>query len=706
MASVSEQVPNADDVVRELPGYRIERELGRGSMGVVYLAEDVHLERKVALKVLTPFLAHDERFRSRFTRESRVAANLDHAHIIPIYGAGEAGGLLYIAMRYVEGRDLRALLEADAPLALERAFTLLTQVADALDAAHEEGLVHRDVKPANILVDRRKGREHCYLCDFGITKHTASGGDLTATGQMFGTLDYVSPEQIKGKTVDGRADVYALGCMLYQCLTGVVAFQREESAALLWAHMHEEPQPVTALRPDLPPAVDCIVAKAMAKQPEDRYTTCGELALALGTATATAPAARNGSEAVVQPETTAVHSPTCSSSHSETHAFAPLGVPLQRRGSVLAPPPRPRRRWPLAVGAASSLTLILVGILLFLVGVDTPRARLPDEEVTALPDTEAAAFPTEEEKALISQAPIAFVQGCKRSDVTEEGAVASVRCGSEQGAHEIVLTQLTSQSARQDAYNRRLSDAGISPDTGGDCRDRSQAEHQYEGGRGTVGRVLCYRNNLSSVLVWTDDNKPVTLMSATRPDADYAQLHKWWDGLVERRSLPTPAASPPLRATSPIPAAPTPTTKPRETPKPRPPASPAPKEGLAYVPASFRSTCSRSGGLASPSAATASVECTPTSGADRIGYFQFQDRGRLKLFYLQQIRRSWSTSGIRAERYDHGNGNAGHVLLFTNGEGKPRIEWTNERLVIYSVAVGSDADALVKSWKASDFGPR
>jgi serine/threonine protein kinase len=295
MAGFSGQLPDVGDIVRELPDYRIERQLGRGSMGVVYLAEDVHLQRKVALKILSPVLADDELFRKRFHRESQSAANLDHPNIVPIYAAGEAGGMLYIAMRYLGGGDLRALLEANGPLSLEQATSLITQIADALDTAHAEGLVHRDVKPANILTD---GREHYYLGDFGITKIVSAGTSLTSTGQFVGTIDYISPEQIQGKAVDGRADLYALGCVLYQCLTGVVPFQRSETAALLWAHMHEEPPAVTARRPDLPPQIDRVVAKAMAKQPEDRYATCRELALTLR-AVASVPAASDRSETVV-----------------------------------------------------------------------------------------------------------------------------------------------------------------------------------------------------------------------------------------------------------------------------------------------------------------------------------------------------------------------------------------------------------------------
>ena len=222
----------------QIADYRIEAVLGRGGMSVVYLAEDLRLKRRVALKLLTPALAADERFRDRFLRESELAASLDHANVIPIYEAGEADGSLFIAMRYVEGSDLKALLR-DGPLSQERAVLLAGQVAAALDAAHERGLVHGDVKPSNVLID---GRGHAYLADFGLTKRVtderpAAGGEA----QLMGTIDYVSPEQIRGEDVDGRADVYSLGCLLYECLTGRQPFKRGNDAAILYAHLEDEP---------------------------------------------------------------------------------------------------------------------------------------------------------------------------------------------------------------------------------------------------------------------------------------------------------------------------------------------------------------------------------------------------------------------------------------------------------------------------------
>ena len=248
-------------------GYRIEAVVGRGGMGVVYRATDLRLERPVALKLVAPELAENELFRRRFLKEPKLAAALDHPHVVPIYEAGEHEGRLYLAMRFVDGSDMRTLLRQDGGLPLERALAILAQVASALDAAHRRGLVHRDVKPANVLVDEDG---HAYLTDFGVTKQL--GGDSTDTGQLVGTLDYLAPEQIRGEAIDGRADQYALACVLYECVAGAPPFHRDTEAETLWAHMQERVPSVPG-RPELDP----VLRKALAKEPGDRYGSCAEL---------------------------------------------------------------------------------------------------------------------------------------------------------------------------------------------------------------------------------------------------------------------------------------------------------------------------------------------------------------------------------------------------------------------------------------------
>jgi YVTN family beta-propeller protein len=260
-----------------LGDFRIDDEIGRGGMGVVYRATQVSLGRPVALKVISESLSDREGFRERFERESRLAASLDHPNIIPVYAAGEHDGVLFIAMRYVDGTDLRALLAAEGAFDPARAAGVVAQVASALDAAHERGLVHRDVKPANILVAARGGGEHTYLTDFGLTKRTASDSGLTAAGEWVGTLDYVAPEQLRGESVDGRADVYALGCVLYELLTGEVPFVRDDDIAKLWAHISDPAPSPLELAPDAPRPLAAVIERCMQKDPDDRFQTAGDM---------------------------------------------------------------------------------------------------------------------------------------------------------------------------------------------------------------------------------------------------------------------------------------------------------------------------------------------------------------------------------------------------------------------------------------------
>ena len=265
-------VPTDLPIGSELLGYRIEDVLGRGGMGIVYLAEDQRLKRRVALKLLSPELAEDERFRERLLAESELAASLDHPNIVPIYEAGEVEGRIFISMRYVEGDDLKALLR-EGPLSPEHSLALVSQVASALDAAHARGLVHRDVKPSNVLIAPEAGHEgadHVYLADFGLTKRVTDDGELVpGQEQLLGTIEYVAPEQIRGEEVDGRADVYSLGCLLYECLAGEPPYPHASDAAVLFAHLQEEP-------PTLP-GLEQVLPRALAKSPDDRYQTGREL---------------------------------------------------------------------------------------------------------------------------------------------------------------------------------------------------------------------------------------------------------------------------------------------------------------------------------------------------------------------------------------------------------------------------------------------
>jgi len=284
---VASTIPPQPDTVGfaagyQISGYRLREQIGRGGMAVVFSAFDERLERQVALKILSPAVAQDGVFRKRFIAESRAAAAVEDPHIIPIYEAGEADGVLFIAMRLVPGGDLRSLVSQRGPLAPARAEWILSAVASALDAAHAAGLVHRDVKPANMLLDVRPGRpDHVYLSDFGVSKASVSSDVLTTGGQFLGTVDYAAPEQILGNPVDGRTDQYALGCAAFELLCGRPPYSGKQWPAAMYSHL-SGPAPVpTSQRPDLPAAVNSVFARVLAKSPADRYESCQEFAAAL-----------------------------------------------------------------------------------------------------------------------------------------------------------------------------------------------------------------------------------------------------------------------------------------------------------------------------------------------------------------------------------------------------------------------------------------
>ena len=279
----------------QFAGHRIEGVLGRGGMGVVYRAVDIRLNRPAALKVITPALSADEDFRRRFQRESELAASVQQQNVVTIYQAGEAEGLLYVTMALIEGTDLRGLITERGRIDLQSSAAIVTQIAIALDAAHARGLVHRDVKPANVLI-AGAAPLHVYLTDFGLTKRTSSQSGLTRTGLFVGTIDYAAPEQIKGWPVDARADVYALGCVLFEMIAGQPPFRRENEYATMYAHTSEPPPALSSMAAGVTPALDVAVARALAKEPENRFQSAGDFARAVAAAAA--------GDTVMEPERT------------------------------------------------------------------------------------------------------------------------------------------------------------------------------------------------------------------------------------------------------------------------------------------------------------------------------------------------------------------------------------------------------------------
>jgi protein kinase-like protein len=320
----------------DFAGYRIERRLGRGGMGVLYLAIEPGLERRVALKLIAPEAAADEVFRRRFAEESKIAASIEHPNVVPIYAAGEEAGVAYIAMRYVSGSDLARRIAHEGRLEPIVAAALIAQIGNGLDAIHAAGLVHRDVKPANVLLGGEEGAEHAYITDFGVARNVATQSGLTQTGRFVGTLDYVAPEQISGEAVDARADVYALGCLLFKLLTGEVPFPREGEAARLYAHLNEPPPAPSLYAPEVPMALDDVAIRAMSKQPDGRYPSAGDLGRA-------AEAALRG-EAPTVPERTVA-----------TGAAA-----TRTAETVTLPGPRRRR---LAIAAAAAVAAIAIAAI-------------------------------------------------------------------------------------------------------------------------------------------------------------------------------------------------------------------------------------------------------------------------------------------------------------------------------------------------------
>jgi hypothetical protein len=343
MSTPAELKPGA-----EFAGYRVERMLGRGGMGIVYLARELRLERQVALKVIRADLADDSRFRARFRSESLTAAAIEHPRVVAVFGAGERDGLLYVSMRYVPGRDLGRIVAADGPLDPALAAELIHQVADGLDAVHTAGLVHRDVKPGNVIVADEGPGPAAYLADFGLAKAIASTTGLTATGELIGTVDYIAPEQIEGRRVDARTDVYALGCVLFHALTGRVPYPQLESSAKMWAHLNEPP-PATGRRSR---ALDPVIRRAMAKDPGDRFPSAGDLGRAALAAVrheaVTRPERAVGSGEAALAETTRLDTAT---------ARLDTGPTPVRVRSIRA---KPRRRW-LAIGTALVALLVALG---------------------------------------------------------------------------------------------------------------------------------------------------------------------------------------------------------------------------------------------------------------------------------------------------------------------------------------------------------
>jgi serine/threonine protein kinase len=489
-------------------GYRVEAVLGRGGMSIVYLAEHPRLQNKVALKLLAPALAEDDLFRDRLVRESRLAASLNHPNVIPVYDTGEEDGALYVSMRFVSGQDLRSLIRDAGPLSLSDTAAVISQAASALDAAHAAGLVHRDIKPANILLEQGgESPGHVYVADFGLTKHTDARTGAPASG-VVGTVDYMAPEQIEGRQVDGRADVYALGCVLFECLVGHAPFKRETDVAVLWAHIREDPPLPSDIRGSLPRAFDGVVDRALAKNPRNRYATCGELAADVRTA---------------------------------------AGARKRTRSTRITtrPRPRPRRRW-----RGPALLALLIGAA---VGAG---AAIAVHGTGGRPGTGGARATVRPNPTLLANVPHSIRSSCIAQPAPSPDYDASVVCrpgdptvSSVRYSHARSASRMRAQLLAA-AWAAAAAMPGQTVAPVGDCsKGSAPSVHDWnvtaQGKRTQAGlrtpgrnrgRLLCFTSvDGWSAVEWTD--KDYDIYSIAYGSTRYG-LYRWW----RVRGGPTPAA--------------------------------------------------------------------------------------------------------------------------------------------------------------------
>jgi tRNA A-37 threonylcarbamoyl transferase component Bud32 len=534
----------------ELGPYHVERLIGRGGMGVVYLATHAGLQRRVALKLLAPDYADEDAFRARFLRESRMAAAIDHPNIIPIYEAGEVEGTYFLAMRYVEGTDLETRLR-DGPLPARLAVHLLGQVASALDAAHAAGLVHRDVKPANVLVASGQGSDgadHAYLTDFGLTKQRDAASGLTRAGSFLGTVDYVAPEQIEGRAVDGRADQYALACLAFHALAGEVPFPRDSDLAVVNAHLRDDPPSLHERRPELPAAADAVIGRGMAKRPEDRYPSCrafvDDLRAALGVSE------------------TDLHARPAATSRRRGVLAAGLGALLLAAVAVVALGSGALSGGPAAtaspVPGSSGAALASPGA--------SAASPIPSASAAAASPT-LGPFPNEVEAAILAALPSTVAETCRRGGTSDDASLAGfvgktptvtingtrwageevnpaahwnggVTCRPTIGAARLHIMELTSGGdslggdtvlANPEAGWRLSLLESRYELPSGSCATADRASDQWTGPGGS-GMAACMEYDGRPWIYFTfgDDRY---LAFATRDDSDRAALYAWFDNL-------------------------------------------------------------------------------------------------------------------------------------------------------------------------------
>lgn len=694
MDSAAESVPAPPEIAQHLPDYRLVRRLSQTLTSSVWLAEEIALNnRRVALKILSPERAGQADFRARFKREIAMIVQLDHPNIVPVYRAGESGKLCYLAMRYIDGADLRLILRQEGALPLDRTVRLLRQAAAALDAAHEAGLVHRDVKPGNILVDGRTGQ--VYLTDFGVARGGATE-TLTPNGETIGTPAYIAPEQIQDSRVDHRADVYALGCIAYECLTGQKPFVRADPLAVLWAHAQDEAPPPTSLRPDLPAAVDTVLARALAKAPDARQPTCtaliDELAGAAGAAATSAEpprwAATSGSTGVDRPAEASAGPPAKAAGGTAAPAPAPAPTALDTAPTVipgaadtaptvipgaadttpsLVPPgtgqpaPGPSSDWRRLIPPPlrrRRVAVLALAALLAAVLVLTTALVVALRSVRAGPDVRAAV-------------PEPLRADCQEADDPDRDAVATLSC---RAAGFVVQVRAFADPAGVDrAYGRAVDAAGVTRGSG-DCGTDPNAEHRYPSVGRPHGRVVCARGDGPATLVWTDATAKTIFRAEVAPDRA-AELYQAWTRWTGAPAFPTSEEAELMRVVA-------------EDDCQRPPAG----------------TLDRYGPM------LAAVECAPEyAGARSISYYRYGSLADLQQTFDAHASAANAPTGVycgdgKAEgflgnrRYDLRSVEVGGLLCHPEPQSTLAIEWSVEPLLLLGRAVGTDPEDLAEWW--------
>jgi hypothetical protein len=482
-----------------IAGCRIETVAGRGGMGIVYRATQLSLGRLVALKLIAPEHAADAGFRERFQRESRMAAAIDHPNVIPVYEAGEEDGRLYLVMRWVAGTDLHRLLRAEGRVEPQRAADIVNQVAGALDAAHEAGLIHRDVKPANVLLSGN----HAYLADFGLTRF-AGADTLTTAGHFLGTVDYMAPEQFDRNPAhpnDARADVYALGCVLFAALTGAPPFLRETVPATMLAHLHDEP-PRASSTPGVPPGFDRVLARALAKSPEDRYPSAGDFGRAV--------LAAAGGRSVTEEERSVARGAAAPTVRREGRLWSGLKAmpaiapdPVQEHVPPAPGEPapirryrakRPRRLWAWGSGVVA-IAAAAVAIAVVPGGADTPQPgeSVSSSEVERMANSFASAYADED--------------GARISRLLTSDAQRVAPGGAQVGRREVVAAY-ESQFGANAITGFELEN--LSAESGASGRATAHYKVTYKGANPTTGQMTW--------IVISEKGRPRISLIAFRPD--------------------------------------------------------------------------------------------------------------------------------------------------------------------------------------------